>query len=306
MKGMLSHMEAMINEVQRVWSTTGGDSRRMNTQSHHDGADSGLSPAPNALNAGQSPNTKETSFPLPKVEVNDVSYGWESKQANDSALSLVGQGLNEHSSGVNRGIYNLQLGGSRDSTERPVDSVVVKSAFYGKKLKSPYQEFILFELGNTQDPLDGASMLFDVQQLKSATPRGEFRFYFDGNREELFRRCDLTPYKAIETVEFPADDLPSLYELAIVTLATSLQRDDYHLLDTKCYWFTSVIWEQVLEMYPEAKHEILLDGVRGNFGNLYSQTWDSCNMNTQGHHDDAQPEPLPVPNAPNATAHHFG
>ncbi|EUC53551.1 hypothetical protein RSOL_010680, partial [Rhizoctonia solani AG-3 Rhs1AP] len=305
-------------------------------------------------------------------ETNNVSYyqyGWEQAHANNLVLSLAQQHFNEYASGIKRGIYSLQLNGSRisllschhfalaklvqtffqeHSTEQPLDSVVVKSAFYGKKLKPPYHEFVLFELGNTHDlglrnhvvldrnRLHGASVLSSVQQSEFAVARDEFRFACDGNREKLLRRCDLTPYEAIETVEFPVDDLLPLYELAIVALATSLQRDDYHLFNANCYWFASLIWEQVLEMYPEAKHEVLREGVRGKFGRLYSYTsdelereeieikmqamlshmeaiitevqtvWpisnggDSYKMNTQGRHDGVDPGPSPAPNAPNA------
>ncbi|CAE6477085.1 unnamed protein product [Rhizoctonia solani] len=170
--------------------------------------------------------------------------------------------------------------------EQPIDSVVVKFGLYGKKLKPPYHEFVLFELGNTRDSslrnhvvldrsrLDGASVLPSIQPSRSAAARDEFRFSCDGDQEKLLERCKLTPYEAIETVDFSADDLLPLYELAIVALATSLQRDRYHLLDANCYWFASLIWEQVLEMYPEAKHEVLREGVRGTFGSLYSYTSD--------------------------------
>ncbi|CUA67519.1 Rho guanine nucleotide exchange factor 6 [Rhizoctonia solani] len=166
------------------------------------------------------------------------------------------------------------------SEERPIDSVVVKSAMYGKKLKLPHHEFVLFELGNTERPnlrnhvvldrnrLDGASILSSIQHSNSAIARDEFRFSCDGNRDRLLRKCDLTPYEAIETIEFPTSDLLPFYELATIALVTSRQRDHYHLLDANCYWFAGLVWEQVLQMYPEARHEILRDGVRGKFAGL--------------------------------------
>ncbi|CUA77869.1 hypothetical protein RSOLAG22IIIB_06842 [Rhizoctonia solani] len=172
------------------------------------------------------------------------------------------------------------------SAEQPVDSVVVKSAFYGKKLKRPHHEFVLFELGNTQNPslrnhvvldrkrLAGSSVLSSVQQSKSTTARDEFRFSCDGNREKLLDKCNLTPYERIETIEFSLSDPLPFYELAIVALATSLQRDYYDLLQANCYWFAGLIWEQVLDMCPDAKHEMLRDGIRGTFGSLFSYTPD--------------------------------
>ncbi|CUA69991.1 Vegetative incompatibility protein HET-E-1 [Podospora anserina] [Rhizoctonia solani] len=227
--------------------------------------------------------------------------GREAAQAENPVPDQAQQPTNPSPSTVKRGIYSLQLHGSRisliscyhfpledliqafikeHSAEQPLDSVVVKYAVYGKKRRTPHHEFVVLELGHTRDPtlsnyvvldrtrVTGASVLSSVQQSNSAIARDEFRFSCDGNREKLLRRCGLIPYDTVETIEFPTGDLLPFYELATIALVTSHHRDYYHILDANCYWFAGLIWEQVLEMYPEAKHEILQEGVRGKFAGL--------------------------------------
>ncbi|CAE6442259.1 unnamed protein product [Rhizoctonia solani] len=245
---------------------------------------------------------------IPNVRANHTLHHEDGREATQTKNLVPGstrRSSNPTPLAVKRGIYNLQLHGSRISlischhfpleeliqsfikehnAEQPLDSVVVKSAMYGKKLKIPHHEFVVFELGHNRDPslrnhvildrnrLDGASILSSVQHSNSAIARDEFRFSCDGNRDKLLRKCDLSPYEAIETIGFPTGDLLPFYELATIALVTSHQRDHYHLLDANCYWFSGLIWEQMLQMYPEAKHEILRSRIRGKFAGLVGYT----------------------------------
>ncbi|CAE6394035.1 unnamed protein product, partial [Rhizoctonia solani] len=238
------------------------------------------------------------------VQANHELHHEDSQEARQAESSIPDQGQqpsNLSASDVRRGIYNLQLHGSRisllschhfpledliqtfieeNSAEQPLDSVVVKSAVYGKKLKIPHHEFVVFELGHTRDPslrnhvildrtrVTGANVLSSVQQSNSAIARDEFRFSCDGNRDKLLERCGLIPYDTIETIEFSIGNLLPFYVLATIALVTSHQRDYYHLLDANCYWFAGLIWEQVLEMYPDARRKILRHGVRGKLAGL--------------------------------------
>ncbi|CAE6457180.1 unnamed protein product [Rhizoctonia solani] len=218
------------------------------------------------------------------------------------------QSSQEHFSTIKRGMYNLQLNGSHVTTSscyhfslgelveeiirehnmaQPCDSVVVTSGFYGKKRQPPHHEFVLFMLENTQAPgirnytvLDrnifrmGVDVMSGTQPFISNAAKDEFRFSCDGNKEKLLQRCNLSPYNIIETIKFQTNEPLPFSQLAIIALATSLQRSHYHLFNANCYWFAGLIWEYIVQVHPRAAHKILRDGVRGRFGNLYSHITD--------------------------------
>ncbi|KAG8730344.1 hypothetical protein FRC11_006930 [Ceratobasidium sp. 423] len=170
-------------------------------------------------------------------------------------------------------------------TEQPLDSVVAISAMYCKKRQTLRHEFILFELENTRDPGTKSYTVLDRNKYRRADPPpstssspstvtpDEFKFYRDGNKDNLLDRYKLAPYDTVATIQFHVNSPLPFYQLAIIAMATSLQRESYDLLNANCYWFSGLVWEYMVQ-YPGATHTILQDGIRGTFGSLYNHNTD--------------------------------
>jgi hypothetical protein len=160
----------------------------------------------------------------------------------------------------------------RYDPETHPESIIVKSAWYGKQTKAAQPEFIVLQVEDIR--IEGLVNYIvldrnvgnDRGRLVSSritTANDAFRVSYDGNIKQLLQQCQLTPYKFLEQLSFPSDQPLRLYELVTLAKIVSGRYPDYHMLDSSCYLFAGVIWECMHRMRPSADYQDALAKKRG-------------------------------------------
>jgi hypothetical protein len=156
--------------------------------------------------------------------------------------------------------------------DKPIESITVKSAWYGKQTRAAEHEFILVQfedtdLGITNYLVLDRNVSNHQGSLKTSSQTTKavdtFKVSFDGNLKKLLQECDLMPYKFLESLSFPSDEPLRLYELVTLAKVVSGQYPDYHVLDSSCYLYSGVIWECMRLMRPSAVYKDALAKKRG-------------------------------------------
>lgn len=162
----------------------------------------------------------------------------------------------------------------RYDPKTPTESIIVRSAWYGKQTKSARHEFIVIEVEDIDVPglinyliLDrnaetyqGSSKTISSQLTNR---RDNFRISYDGKIDILLQECGLTDHKLIEGLSFLSSQPLHLYELVALANIVSNKYPDYQALDSSCYLFAGVIWDCMRLMRPTATYTDALAQKRG-------------------------------------------
>ncbi|KAH7338624.1 hypothetical protein B0J17DRAFT_657877 [Rhizoctonia solani] len=150
-----------------------------------------------------------------------------------------------------------------------VESIVVKSAWYGKQSRLARQEFIVIQVEDTaikgltnyialdrstSTPSSVFSGLLPHSRLRfhGEMARDAFKVAYDGVEEHLLHECNLDPHKRLEQLEFHADEPLLLYQLSTLVYLISEQYPEYGIADINGSWFARLIWECMRKMRPRA------------------------------------------------------
>ncbi|KAF8602012.1 hypothetical protein BDV93DRAFT_557989 [Ceratobasidium sp. AG-I] len=156
-----------------------------------------------------------------------------------------------------------------------MESVMVKSAWYGKQTHSAQHEFIVVQVQDIYKPALVNYLILDrnvvphaglpIAQFQTTLANDTFKISYDGDLERLVQESRLKPCKYIEELLFPPDSQLHLYELVILADIVSLRYPNYHLLDSSCYMHAGLIWECMRLMRPFAGYR---GGLRSGRGKL--------------------------------------
>lgn len=165
----------------------------------------------------------------------------------------------------------------RDDPYTNTESIIIKTAWYGKQTKSPRHEFIILEVEDIAIPglvnyltLDrnaethhGQSATLSLAASLSIHANDSFKISYDGNVKRLLKECRLTPHKYLEALWFQPDTPLYLYELVTLAKFVNFRYPDYQVLDSSCYLFAGVVWECLRLMRPSATYQDALASRRG-------------------------------------------
>ncbi|CAE6393177.1 unnamed protein product [Rhizoctonia solani] len=179
------------------------------------------------------------------------------------------------SSRSNRSHYTLAPGQLQQTLTgsyvpgKHVESIVVKSAWYGRHSRLAKQEFILLQVEDlaihgltnyivldrsTSTPSSVFSGLIPHSRLRfqGEMARDAFKIAYDGNEEQLLQQCSLTPHKYIEKLEFQPDDPLLLYHLSTLVHIISEKFPHYRVADINGSGFAGLAWDCIREIRPRA------------------------------------------------------
>ncbi|KAF8601964.1 hypothetical protein BDV93DRAFT_557945 [Ceratobasidium sp. AG-I] len=159
----------------------------------------------------------------------------------------------------------------------PMESIMVKSAWYGKQTKKAQHEFIVIQVEDIDMPglinylvldrnaenYEGASKALSTSTSQAAVAIDTFKVSYDGDIKRLLDECRLTPYKFLEELSFPSNTPLHLYEVVTLADTVSKRYPDYRLLDSSCYLYAAAIWECMHLMCPSAIYRDALAKKRG-------------------------------------------
>lgn len=144
------------------------------------------------------------------------------------------------------------------------ERTIVKSAWYGKQVKYARHEFIVVHV---EDPeIEGLKNCLAIERTQdnpagtlltafsSPPAKDTFKIAYDGDLKRLLRDSHLTPHLELEEISFLSDEPLHLRELVTLVHIVSDGHQTYNLVDTNCYWFTTLIWECMRKMRPTANH----------------------------------------------------
>ena len=165
----------------------------------------------------------------------------------------------------------------RNNPDTPLESIIVKAAWYGKKTKSSQHEFIAIKvedikvsgltdyliLDRNVEANQGNSRRASLVSSQTADAKDAFKVSYDGYIEKLLEECQLMPYMFLEKLSFQTDHPLRLYELVILSHVVSQRHPKYQLIDSSCYLFAGVIWECMRLMRPSAIYDDTLASERG-------------------------------------------
>lgn len=162
----------------------------------------------------------------------------------------------------------------RYDPQLPMESIVVKAAWYGKQTSSARHEFIVVQVEDLGIPGLVNYLILDrnvqphtdpskVVSSRPANANDTFKISYDGDLEKLIEDAQLTPYKYLEELLFPPSSRLHLYELVALANIVSRRYDEYNLLYSSCYLFAGLIWECMHQMCPSASYREALARNRG-------------------------------------------
>jgi hypothetical protein len=196
--------------------------------------------------------------------------GFDSKFGNSTSISQNGT----HFSLKPEQLHNSLV--ERYDPKTPTESIIVKSAWYGKQTKSAQHEFIVVEFEDIRIPglknflvLDRNAENYHQGSTRTAASsqtvpaHDSFRVSYEGNVKKLLQECQLMPYKFLESLSFPSDEPLHLYELVALAEVASKRYPNYHVVDSSCYLFAGVVWECMQLMRPKANYQEALARKRG-------------------------------------------
>ncbi|KAF8601955.1 hypothetical protein BDV93DRAFT_584382, partial [Ceratobasidium sp. AG-I] len=150
-----------------------------------------------------------------------------------------------------------------------LESIIVRSAWYGKQANSTQHEFIVVQVHDIHKPALINYLILDrnaaphaglpVAQFQTTMANDAFRISYNGDLGELEQECRLQPCKYIEELLFPPDSQLHLYELVVLADIISRRYPNYAMLGSNCYMHAGLIWECMRLMRPCA-------GYRGGLG----------------------------------------
>ncbi|KAF8601957.1 hypothetical protein BDV93DRAFT_557939 [Ceratobasidium sp. AG-I] len=154
-----------------------------------------------------------------------------------------------------------------------MESIIVKSVWYGKMTKSVEHEFLVIQVEDIDVPGLINYLILDRNAEPSMRPQRDFLFRtiavldtfaisYDGSLEKLLQVCQLKPYIYLEELLFPSDSRLHLYELVTLARVVSNRYPDYRLLRAS-YMFAGLIWECMHLMRPFAGYRVMSAGKRG-------------------------------------------
>ncbi|QRV95247.1 hypothetical protein RhiJN_23265 [Ceratobasidium sp. AG-Ba] len=163
--------------------------------------------------------------------------------------------------------------------EKHVESIVVKSAWYGRQSKLAKQEFILIQVDDLM--IDGLTNYIVLDRSTSTPssvfsgliPHSRLRFQgemardalkvsYDGNKERLLQECNLAPHRYLEKLDFHADEPLLLYQLSTLICVISEKYPQYRISDINGTRFAELVWGCMRDMRPRASHLHLEEGMR--------------------------------------------
>ncbi|KAF8596461.1 hypothetical protein BDV93DRAFT_514127 [Ceratobasidium sp. AG-I] len=157
----------------------------------------------------------------------------------------------------------------------PMETIIVKSAWYGKQTKGARHEFIVVQVEDTGIP---GLINYLILERTSGVPSGskaassqrvavvdEFKVSYNGNCEKLLKKSGLTPYRFLEELSFQTKAPLHCYELVTLASVTSRRYPYYQLPDLSCYLFAGVIWDCMFLLCPSAKYRSPLATKQGKY-----------------------------------------
>ncbi|KAG8762556.1 hypothetical protein FRC11_008854 [Ceratobasidium sp. 423] len=166
-----------------------------------------------------------------------------------------------------------------------VESIIVKSAWYGKQSRLAKQEFIVIQVEDiaikgltnyialdrsTSTPSSVFSNLIPHSRLRfhGEMARDAFKVAYDGDEEQLLHECNLDPHKYLEHLEFHVEEPLLLYQLSTLVYLISERYPEYGVADINGSWFARLIWESMRQVRPRAKltHDGQASRKRGKLG----------------------------------------
>ncbi|KAF8601968.1 hypothetical protein BDV93DRAFT_557948 [Ceratobasidium sp. AG-I] len=165
----------------------------------------------------------------------------------------------------------------RHNPETPLESIIVKSAWYGKQTKGAQHEFIVVQVEDKN--IQGLTNYLvldrnvDAEEQNrtvlgsSSTIRAKdtFRISYDGDIDKLLKHCRIKRHRFLEKLSFPSDMPLHLYELVTLADVVSERYPNYRLIDSSCYLFAGAIWECMRLICPSVIRDNNLEGERGRF-----------------------------------------
>lgn len=156
----------------------------------------------------------------------------------------------------------------REDPKLNPESIIVKTAWYGKQTKAPQHEFIIVQVEDITEPKLTNYLVLDrnagVPHAKSATvslaaslpiyANDTFKVAYDGDAKKLLKECRLTPNKYLEALSFQSDAPLYLYELVALAKFVNFRYPNYAILDSSCYLFGGVVWDCLRRMRPSATY----------------------------------------------------
>lgn len=172
-----------------------------------------------------------------------------------------------------------QLLTGRYDPDEHVESIVVRSAHFGKERKSAQHEFIMFEVEDTQvtglinyiilDRNNSDTRAIRVLSNSIVPPhigaKDEFRVSHNGNQKQLLKACDLDPDSMMEKIEFGNNEPLLFYQVVTLAKIASARRQQYQPVNANCYWFAGLVWDCIGLMRPNAIHSTIEKRLRGVF-----------------------------------------
>jgi hypothetical protein len=184
--------------------------------------------------------------------------------------------------------YNLKLEQlyysliERYNPNTHVETVVVKSAWYGKQTRSAEHEFILIQVEDTA--VEGLTNYLVLDRNVGGRSHGTlgkisrswtssqatmtidtFRVSYDGDVKQLLEQCQLIPYKAMEQLQFESEAPLRLYELVTLACVVSSRYPLHRAVYPSRYLFVGLVWECMHRLRPNAIHEDVQAKQRGRF-----------------------------------------
>ncbi|CAE6536457.1 unnamed protein product [Rhizoctonia solani] len=171
--------------------------------------------------------------------------------------------------------------------ETHVESIIVKTIWYGKRQGGARHEFLLIDIEDSATQMQNFLVL-DRNNTESANlgDRGvlgglglgsrafkgvtldAFRISRDGSEDQLMTDCNLKPRVYLQKLEIAPEQPLYLYQLATLALIVSRDHPTYSADLHNCYFFAGLIWAAIQKFRPKAELTNRLGGQRGRFGPL--------------------------------------
>ncbi|CAE6500861.1 unnamed protein product [Rhizoctonia solani] len=171
--------------------------------------------------------------------------------------------------------------------ETHVESIIIKSVWYGKRQEGARHEFLLIEIedtatqmqnflvldrNNTESANLGEGGLIAGLGLGSRAFKGvtldAFRISRDGIEDQLMIDCKLKPRLYLQKLELVPEEPMYLYQLATLALVVSQDYPTYSADLRNCYFFAGLVWAGIRKFCPKAKVTNRRGDLQGRFGPL--------------------------------------
>ncbi|KAF8596189.1 kinase-like protein [Ceratobasidium sp. AG-I] len=159
----------------------------------------------------------------------------------------------------------------RHDSEEPPESIVIKTAWYGKQTDRERHEFIMVQVEDMSTPARMNYLVLDRNadnqrhSWRASASKDTFYISYNGDVEKLYEVIGLAPYKYLEEISFQPDTPLHLYELVTLANAVSRRYPEYRNLNSS-YLFVGIIWECMRLARPSAGYKEALAKIRGKSG----------------------------------------